>query len=392
VDIFKSIMQDTNRWIEDHWIGSPMEYTFSNKSRIQFKSFDSVGKAKAAGKRDILFINEGNHISYAIADALMTRSKETFIDFNADEEFWAHTEVLTEPNTEFLSLTYLDNEALPKEIFEELMVKKAKAFYNPSLIDDTGLYKKDNIKSSYWANWWRVYGDGKIGTYSDRRIYNFTIIEEIPKGIKRIPSGMDFGQSPDPTIKIDAYNNKAELYFDEIFCENNLMPEKIEGAERTSIVDKLNELAIEHVKKRYPNLNFEKEDTFYFTPPNKNESEFDKSIRITNSYKEIISKINSYKSWITIGDSSGRVELIDMEKHGYNVIGVKKPKGSKIGGVKQLRGYSINVTRRSVNLIEGFQSWFWKTDDNGKIIPEPDGHEPDGLAAARYICLAKAMW
>ena len=54
VEIFKTIMEETGRWIESHWIRNPLEYTFGNGSKIQFKSFDSVGKAKASGKRDIL--------------------------------------------------------------------------------------------------------------------------------------------------------------------------------------------------------------------------------------------------------------------------------------------------------------------------------------------------
>ena len=99
VDIFKEIMHNTGRWMEDGWIGNPMEYTFKNKSRIQFKAFDTEGKAKASGKRDILFINEANHVPFIIADALMVRSKKVFIDFNPNNEFLAHTEVLKEPNS-----------------------------------------------------------------------------------------------------------------------------------------------------------------------------------------------------------------------------------------------------------------------------------------------------
>ena len=111
VDIFKTVMQETFRWHESRWNATSLTYTFANGSRMQFKSFDTVGKAKAAGKRDILFINEANHIAFTIADALMIRSKEIWIDFNPDEPFWAHTETLKEPNSEFLLLTYLDNEA-----------------------------------------------------------------------------------------------------------------------------------------------------------------------------------------------------------------------------------------------------------------------------------------
>ena len=145
VDIFKEVMQDTNRWDENSWIGNPMEYTFPNKSRIQFKAFDTVGKAKASGKRDVLFMNEANHISFNIADALMIRSKETWLDYNPDNEFWAHTEVLPEPNSEFLLLKYTDNEAIPPETLEDLMLKKEKA-----------------KTSKYWENWCKIYIDGEM--------------------------------------------------------------------------------------------------------------------------------------------------------------------------------------------------------------------------------------
>jgi hypothetical protein len=43
------------------------------------------------------------------------------------------------------------------------------------------------------------------------------------------------------------------------------------------------------------------------------------------------------------------------------------------------------ITTRSVNLKKGIENYFWKVDINGKVIPEPDGHEPDGLAALRYV-------
>ena len=128
VRIFKDVMEDTKRWNRENWLGSPMQYTFSNGSIIEFKSFPTIGAAKVAGKRDRLFLNEANHIPFLIADALMIRSRETWIDFNPDNEFWAHTETLQEPNSEFLLLTYMDNEACPKETIQDLQTKMSKAF------------------------------------------------------------------------------------------------------------------------------------------------------------------------------------------------------------------------------------------------------------------------
>lgn len=383
VDIFKSVMQETNRWIEDHWIGNPMEYTFSNGSRIQFKSFDTVGKAKAAGKRDVLFINEGNHIPYTIADALMIRSKEIWIDYNADEEFWVHTEVLREPNSELLKLTYLDNEACPPEILEDLMIKRDKAFFNPELSVSEGLLNDENIKSAHWTNWWRIYGMGEIGTYSERSIYTFEIVKEIPPGIRRLPNGMDFGVSPDPTIEIEVYLDGVDLYLDEIFCENNLLPEKLEGAERLSIVDRKDIITMKKVKTIIPSEKFTKEDKYYlYDKDYANHSEDDKLI---------ISEIRKIKNQMIIVDSSGRTEKSDLIKHGYDARGVNK-KGGISKGIGRLRSYDIKVTSRSLNIIQGMRSWYWKVDPNGKIVPEPDGHEPDGPAAARYVMLGKPLW
>ena len=388
VDIFKAVMQDTNRWIQDHWIGSPMEYTFSNGSRIQFKSFDTVGKAKAAGKRDILFINEGNHINYSIADTLMVRSKETYIDFNADEEFWAHTEVLKEPNSEFLSLTYLDNEGLPEEILEELLIKRNKAFYDPELPREI-LYDESNIKSGKWANWWLIYGLGEVGTYSERQIYSFEVVNNIPNDAIKIAKGIDFGSSPDPTVLMNCYLKGVDLYVDCEFSENNLMAEKIEGAERDSIVDRMDEIVLKRVKSIIPLGKFIREDEFYLGY-NKNKY---KDIQPTIDDKLIKSEITKIKNELIIGDSSGATELKDLTKHGYNARGVKKGTGSVILGMKRLKSYDIKVTQRSTATIQAFNTFLYDVDDNDKIIPQPPKmHEPDEIAAVRYVSMSRVLW
>jgi phage terminase large subunit len=194
------------------------------------------------------------------------------------------------------------------------------------------LSRKDNLE------WFRVYGLGQTGYYSERRIYKYQWIDQIPATAMRIPSGMDFGVSPDPTILINVWKEKNNLYVDEVFCMNNLMPEKINGAERMAIVDQ---------------LDYEKHN----------------------------------KGQLIIADSAGATEIKDMRKHGYNVRGVKKPAGSIVPGINKLRGYNIFLTKRSINMKNGIEKWFFKVDINSKIIPEPEGHEPDGLAALRYVVM-----
>jgi len=223
VKIFKDVMEDTNRWRESGWLGSPMQYKFSNGSIIEFKSFPTIGMAKAAGKRDRLFLNECNHIPFLIADALMIRSKETWMDYNPDNEFWAHTETLQEPNSEYLLLTYLDNEACPEETIQDLEIKMSKAFY--SVRSDWN--DKDNIKSDYWANWCRVYVKGEIGNLEGVIFNNWQQIDNLPPEARLLGYGLDFGYSNDPTAIVEIYKYNDQRILNLICYEKGLSNKQI---------------------------------------------------------------------------------------------------------------------------------------------------------------------
>lgn len=291
-------------------------------SIIQFRYISDVKKAAGKSKRrDILYINEANKIGWEVASTYIGRThEEVYLDYNPDYEFWAHTEIPKLQDKEGQSIseqiivTYIDNEMLPES--------------EVNFIES----RRSNIE------WFRVYGEGKTGFYSERQIYKYKFCESIPDTAIRIPSGMDFGVSPDPTILIDSWIDDNNLYVDEVFCLNNLMPEKIKGAERMAIVDQM------ELEKR------------------------NKGQRI-------------------VGDSANRTAIDDLKKHGYNIKGVKKPTNGQIDGINKVRGYDLHITKRSTNVKKGLEKWFFKEDRNGKIIPEPDGHEPDGLAALRYIIM-----
>jgi phage terminase large subunit len=204
IEIFKKFMMDEGRWKDERWNATDNIYTCGNKSKIQFKTFDSVGKAKAAGKRQILFINEANHLDYEIADALMIRSEEVWLDFNADQEFWAHTEVLTSPDSEFLKLTYEDNEAIPEATLADLMEKKRRA----------ELEEKAGVKGYYW-NWWQVYGLGEVGQRQELVYPIWEVLKEKPERFTKFVYGMDFGYQH-PTALIRVWYWEDEIYLEEV--------------------------------------------------------------------------------------------------------------------------------------------------------------------------------
>ena len=192
------------------------------------------------------------------------------------------------------------------------------------------------------VEWFKVYGMGLTGTYSDRQIYRFSVVEEIPKDAIQICSGMDFGKSPDPTVLVDCYIKGIDIYVNEVFIENNLEPEKIKGSERMSIVDKMETL-------NYP------------------------------------------KTQLIVGDSAGATELRDLRKHGYNVRSVNKTK--VLLGMKRLNAFNIKATSRSVVTIKAFSNWLYDLDKNGKILPQPPkAHEPDTIAAIRYVAMSRPLW
>jgi len=190
-----------------------MQYTLPNRSKLQFKSFDSEGKAKASGKREILFINEANHVPFAIADALMIRTtREVWIDFNADSEFWGHTELLKEPDTDFLKLTYLDNESIPHGTLEKMLTRKEKAEQ-----------EEREGRKGYWWNWWQVYGLGEIGRLQGVVFNNWSEIDRVPDGARFIGYGVDFGYTNDPTTVVKGYEYNGQRIYDEVVYQTGLL-------------------------------------------------------------------------------------------------------------------------------------------------------------------------
>lgn len=325
MDIFKTIMLNTNRWIESNWNASTLTYTFGGtNSRIQFKSFDSEGKAKASGKRDILFLNEANHISFPIADALMIRSKETYIDYNPDNEFWVHNEILAQPNSEFLLLTYHDNEGLPPETLEDLMIKKSKAFHNVS-VPDSELFLNGNVKNEYWANWWRVYGLGEIGSLEGVVFNNWKIIPELPQEAKYIRSGLDFGFTNDPSALIDKFEIDSVPVYDEVFYEKEL----------------------------------------------------------TNS--QIANKSKDFKRFI-VADSAEPKSIKELKALGLRIDGADKGKDSINFGIQQIQNYSFfYVTASSLNLINELRKYKWAVDKQGNKLNIPIDDYNHCIDPIRYI-------
>jgi phage terminase large subunit len=237
VDLFKDFMVEEGRWRDEAWNESSLTYKFLNGSKLQFKSYDTVGKAKQAGKRDLLFLNEANTINFEIADALISRTdEEIWMDFNADMEFYAHTEILPQGNADFLKLTYLDNEGIPPQALQTLLIKRDKAFFNPLIEDEKMLFHPDNIKSLYWANYWKVYGLGGVGQLHEAVYELWDVVDEKPDRFQRYIYGLDFGFIH-PTALIRIWYWEDELFLEEVIYQP--------GLTETPLIEKMESKGVE---------------------------------------------------------------------------------------------------------------------------------------------------
>lgn len=163
------------------------------------------------GRRDILFINECNNVSFEAYQELSIRTKLfTFLDFNPTAPFWATTELIDDEKAEHLIVTYKDNEYLEQKI-----------------IDDLESCKIKGETSEYYANRWRVMGLGLMGKQEGAIISDWIEIEELPKDAELIASGLDWGYSNDPTTLISLYRYDGELIVDEKLYQKGLLNSQI---------------------------------------------------------------------------------------------------------------------------------------------------------------------
>lgn len=201
---FKSIMTLQGYWEDWRWNESKHFYTFSTGTIIEFRSIDKFGKAHGP-RRDILFLNEANNIDYRIADQLITRTREiVWMDWNPSEEFWFYTEMLGKrEDVDFITLTYLDNEAL----------------------DITTKSEIESHKNN--KNWWQVYGLGQLGEIESRIYKGWQVIDEIPHNAQLKVRWLDFGYSNDPTSIGDIYYYDGGYIFDERMYRTGMLNQNL---------------------------------------------------------------------------------------------------------------------------------------------------------------------
>ena len=304
---FLKIMIMLNRYRDSQFNKSTLKYTFGNGSYIEFFSVDQPDKLRGA-RRNVLYVNEANNIPFDAYNQLAIRtSGDIWIDYNPTNEFWAHKQVLVDEDAELEVLTYKDNEALPESIVKEIEKAKEKA-----------------KTSTYWENWWKVYGLGQVGSLEGVCVTDWKEIQ-LPTEARLLCAGLDWGYSNDPSSLILLYKYNNAYVFDEVFYQKGLL----------------------------------------------------------NS--EISNLLNSHDiKTIIYADSAEPKSIAELQSYGHQILPVSKGRDSIVYGINLINQNEVYITSRSKNLINELRNYIWLTDKEGNKMNKPIDAYNHAIDAMRY--------
>jgi phage terminase large subunit len=174
------------------------EQTYSlNNNLIEFVSVDQPQKIRGR-RRNMLFINEANELSYEAWIQLTMRTEEKIIlDYNPSDEYsWIYDQVIPRPDADFYITTYKDNPFLPKDLINEI----------------------ERLKDAD-ANYWQVYGLGQKGNQLNTIYTHWLMCDKIPDG--ETVYGLDFGYN-NPSAMVKVVFNDGSAFVEEILYETKL--------------------------------------------------------------------------------------------------------------------------------------------------------------------------
>jgi len=303
---FLDIMQDWNMFEYGRWNIAESTFTFKNGTFIEFLGLDThdVGKGM---RRDLAYFNEANKLNQEAYRQVGSRCKLNIIDFNPDQKFWGHDLI---DNENFLNLTFKDNEYLSKEEVESILEYHKKGF------SESGV-----IINEYWANIWKVYGLGEIGSVEGVIFHNWKVIDNIPEEARLLGYGLDFGYTNDPTAIVEVYKYNDDRIVNEICYLKGL------------------------------------------------------------SNREISKKITTLLP--VYCDSAEPKSIAELQDLGINAYPVRKGADSIVYGIQIMQSQNYLVTANSLNMINELRKYAWSKDrqTNDKINKPIDSnnHLCDGL-------------
>jgi len=289
---FRNIMEEHGYWLRDSWNKTDYIYSFPTGSKIEFFSADQPGKVRGP-RRDILFINEANNISYETYTQLEIRSKELiWLDWNPVSEFWWYEEILGKQDVDFLTLTYKDNQSLDPRIVKTIEARKSN------------------------KNWWRVYGLGLLGEAEGRIFTDWQMIDKVPHEARLERNGMDFGYSNDPSSIVAIHKYDGGFILDEILhrkgMSNKQLADTLLNASNTlTIADSAEPKSIDEIRSYGVNI----------LPSQKGQGSVLQGIQYVQDQRISVTKrslniIKAYRNYLWETDKEGKI--INVPEHTFS--------------------------------------------------------------------------
>lgn len=274
---FQEVVNLYGVWDSRAFNKSELIYRFGNGSAVEFFSVDDEQKIRGR-KRDILFVNEANELSFIDWQQLKMRTTRfSIIDYNPSfsEEHWIN-DVNKEYRTYHFVSTYRDNPFLEQTIIDEIESLRGK---NKTL--------------------WQVYGLGQQALIEGLVFKEFEVVDEIPElARKRHYRGMDFGFTNDPTAIVDVYLAGDSLYLDELCYRTEMLASdiiallKANGAGVVTISESADPRLIEEIHRAGVNIHPVKKFAGSIDAGIAKLSEY--KLKVTRSSDNLIKELRNY--------------------------------------------------------------------------------------------------
>lgn len=327
------IMDETDT--AQYFVQNKTEGTYTNRltgTMIELMALDDPMKAHGP-RRDDLFINEANELSYEDYKALTKRTRRRIIiDYNPSfQRSWIYDHVLTRDDCQHVLSTYRDNSFLSageRAEIEEYVPVYEEA--DGSRFTDWKLTYTGNgtmVKGDVYE--WAVYGLGLRGSPSEAiytHIYEGAFPESVPVAL-----GLDFGYTHALSLNrvavVDREGRRPALHVDEIFHEKYIL--------NSELIEKA------------PSLGVKKTETIWC-------------------------------------DSENPGAIQEWQNARYDARPCKKGPGSVFSQIGWVKGHDLVFTTRSSIGKAQHQDYRWKKRIDGTVLDEPVKLNDDGPDSVRY--------
>jgi phage terminase large subunit len=298
---FFEILKANDLYNESLHNKSSSEFKFKGNT-IEFISLDKPTKIRGR-KRDLLYINEANEITFEDWQQLIFRTTgRIIIDYNPSDEFhFIYEKIKPREDVDFFVTTYKNNPFLSQDIISEIERLKD--------ID---------------PNYWKVYGLGEVGA-SQSIIFRVNDCADIPETATFLSYGMDFGFTNDPTTLVEVWKQGDDLFLKELLFKTGLTNRDIDshlrllGVERKEIfADSAEPKSIEELYRMGWNIK----------PATKGQGSINIGIDMMKRYKihitrDSLNMIKEFKNYKWAEDKNGVVLNVPVDMFNHTIDAVR---------------------------------------------------------------------